>query len=57
MEEQKLTKIWERFLKVLDLIIQDQGVNGLTEINRVMRGILEENVENDSSGDKSNDEQ
>ena len=57
VEEQKLTKIWERFFKVLDLITQDQGGNNPVESNRGLTGVLEENVENDSSGDESNEEQ
>ena len=57
MEEQKITKTWERFLKVLDIIIQDQGGNNLAEINRGLTGFPEENVENDISGDDYNEEQ
>ena len=41
VEEHKLIKIWERFLKVLDLIIQDQGGNSLLESNRGLNGITE----------------
>ena len=33
VEEHKLTKIWELFLKVLDIIIQDQGGDYLVESN------------------------
>ena len=47
LEEQKLTKIWERFLKVLDLIILDQEVNGLVEIHKGPTCVPEENVEKD----------
>ena len=53
-EEQKLTKICERFLKVLDTIIQDQGVNDLVESNRGLTGVPEEN---DSSGYESKEKQ
>ena len=45
------------FLKVLYLIIQDQGGNDLVEINRRLTVFLEENVENDSSRDEYNGEQ
>ena len=41
VEEHKLTKIWELFLKVLDLIIQDQGGNNLLESNWGLNGITE----------------
>ena len=41
VEEHKLTKIWERFLQVLDLIIQDQGGNNLLESNWGLNGITE----------------
>ena len=41
VEEHKLTKLCERFLKVLDLIIQDQGGNNLLESNRGLNGITE----------------
>ena len=34
VEEQERTKIWEHFLKVLGLIILDQGGNDLLEIHR-----------------------
>ena len=47
VEEQKLTIIWERFLKVLDLIIQVQGGNELVEIKRGLAFFPEENVENE----------
>ena len=45
------------FLKVLDIIIQDQGVNELVESNRVLKSIPEEEVGNDSSGDESKEDQ
>ena len=41
VEEHKLTKIWDRFLKVLDLIIQDQVGKNLLESNRGLNGITE----------------
>ena len=46
VEEQKLTKICERILNVLDIIILDQGVNDLVDIHRGLTCIPEENVEN-----------
>ena len=49
-EAQKTTKIWILFLMVLDLIIQYQGGNELVKINRELKGVPAENVENDSSG-------
>ena len=57
MEEQKLTKIWECFLKVLDIKILDQGGKYLVKIHRTLTCVAEENIENDSSGDDSNEEQ
>ena len=56
MEEHKLTKIWESFLKVLDIIIQDQGGNNLVEINRGLKGIPEEMIENNITRDEYNRE-
>ena len=53
MEKQKITKIQERFIKVLDLIIQNQGGNDMEESNQGLTGVLEENLKNDSSGDQS----
>ena len=41
VEEQKLTKIWERFLRALDILVQDQGGNNLVEIYRGMMGVPE----------------
>ena len=41
VEEYKLTRILEWFLKVLDIIIQYQGENNLIESNRVLKGVLE----------------
>ena len=49
-EAQKTTKIWNRFLMVLDLIIQYQGGNELVKINQGLKGVPAENIENDSSG-------
>ena len=48
VEEQKLTKVWERFLMVLDPIIHYQGRKDLVESNQGLKGAPEENVENDS---------
>ena len=45
VQEHKLTKIWEHFLKVLDLIIQYHGGNDPVESNRGLRGVPEEMID------------
>ena len=53
----KLTNIWHLFLKVLDIIIKYQVQNYLVNSNQLPKGILEDEMENDVSGDEFNEEQ
>ena len=57
MKEKKLTKIWDWFLKVPELIIEDQGLSNLVDINHVLQGIPEDKVENNISRDNSNEDE
>ena len=55
MDPHKLTNICTRFLKLLDLIIQDQVVNTLVKSNLRMKGDQSYDVENYGFRDESNE--